>query len=273
MKVNFNQISRGITKAVPHLLTGVGILWFGIGTKAAFDAGMSVSNMIHQSKDFVDDMPPDAKRVVREILPAVGAFAVGVSCVVMSDVSSTRRIKATEAAYNRLATNFTEYRAAVIGALGAEADRIAAKASTEVNTPESDTPPLPEGYSYFYDSFSHNHFIARFENVVAAEYDANRYLCENGFISVNKFYDFLEIPHVDRGDDLGWEIGELADYAGICWLDFENVEHVEEDGTKWYSIHYMYDPTIDGIIDWDAIRNEYHLKGIELFEAKANGTN
>lgn len=272
MKVNLNQISRGVTKAVPHLLTGVGILWFGIGAKSAFDAGMAVSNMIHQSKDFTDDMPLDTKRVVREVLPAIGAFAVGTSCVIMSDISNTRRIKATEVAYNRLATNFTEYRAAVIGALGAEADRIAAKASTEVNAPETDTPPLPEGYSYFYDSFSRNHFIAKYEDVIAAEYDANRYLCEYGFISVNKFYDYLEIPHVDRGDDLGWDIGELADYSGICWLDFENVEHVEEDGTKWYSIHYMYDPTIDGIIDWDAIRNEYHLRGIELFEAKANGT-
>lgn len=269
MKINMVRISNAISKNIPHLLTGVGILWFGISAKCAFDSGVKISKMVGQSENFDDNIKVTPKVIAREVLPAVGAFAVGASCVVMSDVANTRMLRSTEAAYNRLATNFSEYKAAVVGVLGSEANKLASKTATDAYKPE-DEPELPEGYSYFYDSFSRNHFIAKFEDVIAAEYYANRRLCEYGFVSVNEFYNELGIPNVDRGDSLGWDVGELADYAGICWLDFENVEHVEDDGSKWYSIHYMYDPTIDGIIDWDAIRNEYHLRGIELFEAKAN---
>lgn len=272
MKIDISRIGNVISKSVPHLLTGVGILWFAIGTKAAFDAGVSVTKMVSQKDDFEETVPVTAKDIAKEVLPAVGAFAVGASCVIMSDISSTMRVKATEAAYNRLAANAAEYRAAIIGALGAEADKIARKASVDGHAPEKDEPELPAGYFHFYDSFSRNTFVGKMEDVIAAEYDANRYLNEYGFLSVNRFYDFLGLVSIDRGDDIGWDIGELADYCGICWLDFENVEHIEEDGTKWYSIHYSYEPTMDGIIDWDAIRNDYHLRCVELFEAKAGGT-
>lgn len=265
MKIDVNKIGKVIVKSIPHLLTGVGILWFGISVTAAYDAGLKAKEIVRQS----EDAGSAAKDMFVEVLPAVGAFVVGTSCVIMSDVASTRMIKATEEAYKRLASNFGEYRAAVVGALGAEADKLARKAATDSHAPASDEPSLPDGCFHFYDSFSRNDFVAKMEDVITAEYYINRRLSENGFASINEFYDYLELPHIDRGNDLGWDIGELSDYTGVCWIDFENVEHVEEDGTKWYSIHYAYDPTIDGIIDWDAIRSEYHLRGVELFEAKA----
>ena len=265
MKININQIGKAIAKNIPHLLTGVGILWFGISATAAFDAGLKAKEIVQQS----EDAKSAAKAMMVEVLPAVGAFVVGTSCVIMSDVASTRIIKSTEAAYKRLSANFGEYRAAVIGALGAEADKLACKAATDSHAPVTEEPVLQEGCYHFYDPFSRNDFVAKMEDVIAAEYYINRRLSENGFASINEFYDYLALPHIDRGNDLGWDISELSDYTGVCWIDFENVEHVEEDGTRWYSILYAYDPTIDGIIDWDAIRSEYHLRGVELFEAKA----
>lgn len=271
MRIDMHRIGSLVAKSIPHLLIGTGILWFGIGTKAAFDAGVSITKMVHQTEDFEDGSSPTAKDVAKELLPAIGAFTVGASCVIMSDISSTRRIRATEAAYNRLAANSAEYRAAVIGALGAEADKIARKASVEDKRPNADEPELPEGHFHFYDPFSRNDFVATMEDVIAAEYYANRYLNAYGYLPLNVFYDELGLCHVERGDDLGWDIGELADYSGVCWLDFENVEHVEEDDTKWYSIHYAYDPTIDGIIDWDAICNDIQMRCVEA-AAKADIT-
>ena len=107
--------------------------------------------------------------------------------------------------------------------------------------------------------------MAKMEDVIAAEYEANRRLAEDGILCVNSWYDLLGICHIERGDELGWDVGELSDYFGICWLDFGNVEHVEKDGTKWYSIHYSYDPCIDGIIDpdvdWNAIKDMINRSG------------
>ena len=78
---------------------------------------------------------------------------------------------------------------------------------------------------------------------------------------INQFYDLLNLPHIDRGDDIGFDCGEIADWTGYVWIDFCNEEHIEEDGTKWYSININPYPTIDGVIDWDSIVNDHKVAG------------
>lgn len=246
MNINVQKIGHIIAKNIPHIFTAAGVLWYGISVSTAFSCGTKVVKRQKEASNG-DDVK---KEIIKDILPTVGAFAVGTACVILSDACNARMLRASTAAYNTLSKNFQEYKAAVIGALGVEANRTALKASAEQNKPDT-SDELEPGYYHFYDSFSRNDFVAKLEDVFAAEYMINRVLADRGYATVNEFYDELGIAHVDRGDELGWDVGELGAYFGICWLDFENVEHVEEDGSKWYSIHAMYDPAIDGIIDPD----------------------
>ena len=259
MRINLSRVSKAISKSIPHIFTAAGIIWFGISVGSAYSTGKKLQNTDISIKN-----EDDVKKLVKTALPTVGSFMVGTACVIMSDVCSARIIRASNVAYKRLAANFAEYKAAVIGACGAGANELAMKKAAESHAPDTEE-KLEAGYYHFYDTFSRNDFVARMEDVIAAEYEANRQLSREGFLSVNDFYEMLEINHIAGGNELGWDVGELADYCGECWLEFMNVEHVEEDGTNWYSIHYAYDPCVDGIIDcdvdWVTIREMVNRSG------------
>lgn len=257
MNINVSKLSKNIAKAIPHIFTGAGILWFGAATMSAFKLGAKTSEKMSEEKDNTKF----SEQFVKDALPVIGSFAIGTACVILSDACSARMLRASNTAYNNLTKNFQEYKAAVVGALGAEANKIALKTSAEENKPELDEPPIPPGHFHFYDEFSRNDFVAELADVVDAEYTFNRMFQAEGFVTINDFYDLLNMPHVDRGDNLGFDWDEVADWNGFTWIDFQNLEHVEEDGTKWYSIHINPYPTIDGVIDWDAIANDYKLAG------------
>ena len=259
MRINLSKVSKAISKSIPHIFTAAGIIWFGISVGSAYSTGRKM-----QKTDISIKNEDDVKKLAKTALPTVGSFMIGTACVIMSDVCSARIIRASNIAYKRLAANFAEYKAAVIGACGAGANELAMKKAAETHAPDTEE-KLEAGYYHFYDSFSRNDFVAKMEDVIAAEYEINRQLSREGFVSVNDFYEMLEINHVAGGNELGWDVSELVDYCGECWLEFMNVEHVEEDGTKWYSIHYAYDPCVDGIIDcdvdWVTIREMVNRSG------------
>lgn len=257
MHFSTTSLSKNIAKAIPHIFTGAGILWFGAATLSAFKLGTKVHEMPSENK--VETKI--SEEFIKEALPVIGSFAIGAACVIISDACSARMLRASSIAYNSLTKNFQEYKAAVVGALGAEANKLAMKTAAEDNKPELDEPPIPPGCFHFYDEFSRNDFVAELADVVDAEYTFNRMFQMESFVSINDFYDLLNMPHIDRGDSLGFDCGEVADWNGFTWIDFQNIEHVEEDGTKWYSIHINPYPTVDGVIDWDSVMNDYKLAG------------
>lgn len=254
--INTTKISASIAKAVPHIFTGAGILWFGIGVVGTFNLGRKAAS---EWNDMDEKKAKDI--LIKDVLPVAGALAIGTSCVITSDICNTKMLRATEHAYNNVVKNYQEYKAAVIGALGAEANKIAMKASVEDKRPEPDEPPLPPNTFHFYDEYSRNDFVAELADVIAAEYDFNHLFQIEGCVAINKFYDMLNLPHIERGDEKMFDCGEIADWSGCVWIDFMNVEHVEDDGTKWYSIHMNPYPTIDGILDWDSYVNESKVLG------------
>lgn len=261
MHFNTAKLSSVIAKAVPHIFTGVGILWFGISAAAAFNTGAKMAKELEQADDFENPPSSSIKDVVKDVLPVMGSFAIGAACVIMSDACHTRMLRATNVAYNNLSKNFQEYKAAVVGALGVEANKIASKAAADGHEPEMDEPPLPDGTYHFYDEFSRNDFVAELADVYEAEAEYNKMFQMLGYVTINQFYDLLDLPHVDRGDDIGFDCGELVDWTGYVWIDFCNEEHIEEDGSKWYSIHINPCPTVDGVIDWDSVMNAYKVAG------------
>lgn len=261
MHINTAKLSSAITKAIPHIFTGAGILWFGISAMTAFNTGAKMTKEIAQSDDFENPPSSSVKEVIKEVLPVVGSFAIGAACVIMSDACSTRIIRASNIAYNNLAKNYQEYKAAVVGALGVEANKLAMKTAADDHKPEIDEPPMPPGTFHFYDEYSRNDFVAELADVLFAEYEINRKLQSEGIVTVNDFYNMLNLPLLDHGYERQWDAGELMDFIGYPWIEFYNVEHVEEDGSKWYSIHMLQYPTVDGLIDWDTVIDAHKISG------------
>ena len=77
----------------------------------------------------------------------------------------------------------------------------------------------------FYDSFSKRYFQATISQVLQAEYHINRNMVLGAFVTLNDFYDFLGISHVEGGDVVGWLLSD-----SMYWIDFDNSKAMVDDG-------------------------------------------
>ena len=132
MRINLSKVSKAISKSIPHIFTAAGIIWFGISVGSAYSTGKKM-----QKTDISIKNEDGVKKLVKTALPTVGSFMIGTACVIMSDVCSARIIRASNIAYKRLAANFAEYKAAVIGACGAGANELAMKKAADTPQPQN----------------------------------------------------------------------------------------------------------------------------------------
>lgn len=96
----------------------------------------------------------------------------------------------------------------------------------------------------FYDILSKRYFETSYERVLQAEYHLNRNFALMGDVSINMFYGFLGLEHVDGGDDIGWSLSD----GEIAWIDFDHYKATMEDGLECYIIESEFSPiSLDGV--------------------------
>ena len=79
----------------------------------------------------------------------------------------------------------------------------------------------------FYDFYSGRYFNSTMEKVLAAEFALNRQIILGECAYLNDFYQELELPFIDVGDEVGWSRGYMCDTYRQEWVDFnhQNVVH------------------------------------------------
>lgn len=81
-----------------------------------------------------------------------------------------------------------------------------------------------------------------------AEYHINRNMVLGAFVTLNDFYDFLGISHVEGGDVVGWLLSD-----SMYWIDFDNSKAMVDDGLNGeipcYVVDAMLGPQPES--EWD----------------------
>lgn len=79
-------------------------------------------------------------------------------------------------------------------------------------------------------------FERTMEQVMRAEYEANRLFILKGSLTLNEFLQILNLPTVEVGDSVGWDeyIGET--HFGYKWIDFNHRYFITDDGLTVCSI-------------------------------------
>ena len=122
-------------------------------------------------------------------------------------------------AYALLDNSYKDYKKKVTEMLGKEGHEevMAEIAKDKLKEEEIE---VEDDKKLFFDSFSGQYFESTIEKVQEAEYQINRDLSMRDYATVNEFYDYLGIPHIDAGDDIGWSTGMNFDYYWQSWIDF-----------------------------------------------------
>lgn len=177
-------------------------------------------------------------------IPAVLVGTATIACIFGANMLNKRQQASLMSAYAMVSNSYQEYREKVRELYGKESDdnvknEIAKDKYKEVDIPEG------EGFELFFDEFSGRFFRSTMAKVLQAQYQINRDLSLQDWATINNFYDYLKIPHVDGGDIIGWSTPMNGEMYWQTWVDFSNVKMVDDDGLEYYIVRMFQEPMPD----------------------------
>ena len=181
-------------------------------------------------------------------------FGVGtVACIFGANILNKRQQASLMSAYALLDESYNKYRRKVVELYGKETheeivNAIAVEeakdigitaeslcANTCLTSDEACGDPV-----LFYDEWSHRYFESTIEQVIAAQYHANRNLVLRGYVLLNELYEFLGLKPTDYGNAVGWAVED-----DFCWIDFNQNKVLIDDDIECYIIETPWGPSPD----------------------------
>lgn len=250
-------MKRNMQKALSVILPTLSIIGI-VGTSVlAAKAATKASKMISETGKEAERELTSAEKIKIAIPVFMPPLAMGVAtigCVIGGQLLNHSQQASMISAYSLLDQAYKKYRGEVCSTYGEEADRdimkaIAAKDAEQVylsapsiggdcvvSIADDNEPTL-----LFYDIFSQRFFKTTRTQVFDAIYHLNRNYILRGDACVNEFYDFLGIQPITNGNELGWAPVD----EGMYWIDMDVRQKQLADGTDYYAISMLFNPTLD----------------------------
>ena len=199
-------------------------------------------------------------------IPAIVSGTLTIACIFGANILNKHQQAALTSAYALLDNSFKIYRNKVNELYGDEADLKVREAISRDRDPIKVDNPLDARSAdqmLFYEEYSGEYFWRTMEEVIEAEYHFNRNFILRGGACINELFDFFDIPHIDKGDRLGWSMDAGLAFYGYQWIDFEHelVKSEDPDVPSYVRIRYPFEPIMDyEDIDWydfDGYTKEY----------------
>lgn len=97
----------------------------------------------------------------------------------------------------------------------------------------------------FYDEFSQRYFEMSLFEFQKLMYDVNRIYNHIGELSLNEFYEFLQLSPIELGDKIGWNGHKDWECTGFSWIHAELVDIETPDGLEAFGLVFDKDPNKD----------------------------
>lgn len=257
----------GLTKNAPTILTMAGITAMASSTYWAVKAtpkalALKEKAEVEKNKkagtfkgDKVNDWIPLTKVEIvqtcwRCYAPAFITGVLGAACLIGANSMNLRKNAALAAAYALSETNFKEYREKTLEEVGEKKEEKIRNAVAEekitknpVNT--STVLETGNGDTLCYDAICARYFKSSIEKLKSALNELNMELVQDGYVSLNQYYDLIGLPNGMLGDDLGWSIN---DHHATVQLDLSAQLTKDEAQTPCMVVSFKYGP----IYNYDA---------------------
>ena len=257
----------GMAKNAPTILTMTGITAMASSTYWAVKAtpkalALKEKAEVEKNKkagtfkgDKVNDWIPLTKVEIvqtcwRCYAPAFITGVLGAACLIGANSMNLRKNAALAAAYALSETNFTEYREKTLEEVGEKKEEKIRNAVAEekitknpVNT--STVLETGNGDTLCYDAICGRYFKSSIEKLKSALNELNMELVQDGYVSLNQYYDLIGLPDGMLGDDLGWSIN---DHHSTVQLDLSAQLTKDEAQTPCMVVAVKYGP----IYNYDA---------------------
>lgn len=216
--MNFSSIMNAaggmMKKHSPEILTGLGIAGMIATTLMAVRA-TTKANWDLEDAEYdkgreltkIETIKIGGKRYI----PAILTGTVSIACLIGATSVSIRRSAALATAYTVTETALREYKdktAEIVGERKEKEIREAVIQDKLDRTPVPDTNGVVitgHGDTLCYDVFGGRYFKSSMEFLKHAVNDLNERLLQEGYVSLNDFFERADLDPQKMGDDLGWD--------------------------------------------------------------------
>lgn len=271
-KKDFNKIFKVaktfVTNHSPEILTGIGITGMCTATVLAVTATPKALKKIEEKKHEIYDemdacdipsnaLPEDVTLTKAEIVkatwkcyvPAAVTTGVSIACLVGASKVNLKRNAALATAYNLSQTALTEYKKVIEETVDEEkVKEIKEKVAQEtVNKKPVDEQRMAnkeiimaDGEKFrCYDMTEGRYFWSDKESIREAVNNINAKLLSYDYVSLNEFYDELDLRNTGLGEKVGWNMGR----DGQIRVHFSSV--LDDKGRPCLAIEYNVEPRYD----------------------------
>ena len=260
MKPNVSKmlstIRTNVSKHSPEILTGLGIAGMVTTTILAVKATPKALQLIEEAEyektmqmekrpTHMEKLTPieTVKAAWKPYIPAAITGTLSIACLVGASSVNFRRNAALATAYKLSETALSEYKEKVVEVVGENKEKIirdkVAEQKVADNPVSKNTVIVTEkGNTLCYDAFAGRYFRSDIDRIKSAVNIINRRMTYDQYVSLNEFYDELDLDHTQMGDQLGWSLDR-----GLVDVDFSS--QIADDGTPCIVINYQVAPQRD----------------------------
>lgn len=226
----------------PAILTALGIT--GVITTAylAAKASFKASDVIRADEikngeivDPIDRLKYYTPKVWQLYIPAGVAGATTIGAIVYSNRLSSSRTAAAVSAYALTEKAFSQYREKVVDEIGKHKeqfvrDDIARDIVAE--NPPGKTIVIGSGEVLCCELHTGRYFMSDMEKLKRAQNEINLQSLHDLYVTLDSFYEFIQIPTTAHSSELGWDSDKLME------LEFSTV--LTDDGRPCLAFNYNY---------------------------------
>lgn len=171
--------------------------------------------------DYTSEQKPTRKEYVKaswkELVPPVLMGAATIACIIGAHRIHMQRQAAIAAAYSILNDKYAEYRSEVTKELGDKKERkiVDKLAQEKINKTYGAGPTniyqTRFGDVLFMDDWTGRFFYSSYEAVEKAKLALTAKAQSQIFVSLNQFYELLEIPTTTCGRHVGWNVCDIQE--------------------------------------------------------------
>lgn len=209
-----SDIAKKLNRHAPTILTIVGSLGIAATAYFAHQAGVKSARDIDAEKVMNEDyqnFPMSADQKVRLVWPNyLIPTSIGVAtvvCFITANTMSVKRQTAILGAYTFAMNAYSTYREKMVENLGEETERVMSEDIAQERAAKLDVPNnkvLGDEEYWIEDAFSGQIFASTPDTIRRALDAVNEKCIEDGYASLNYFYDFVGARSTDLGTLFGW---------------------------------------------------------------------
>ena len=235
-----------VKRNAPTILTcigGAGVVLTAVLTAKAVPKATQLRQQAEQEKGEELTKFETVLAVAPAYAPAIITGVGTMACIFGANTLNKKKQASLMSAYALLDNSFKEYKKHAEELYGEDASRQIRQEIAKDHY--DDEREIDSDKVLFYDDQSMRYFESTMEAVVRAEYLLNRELNVVNYVCLNQFYEYLKIPTIDGGDELGWSAYDMSAMYWNPWIDFNHEKVVMDDGLECYIISMRTEPIAD----------------------------